>query len=166
MTAKTSNLPTYRRVLAVDPGFDRVGIAVLEDDNLLFSDCVITNRKKSHEKRLLEIGEAVRKVIKKWQPNCLAIEKLFFNQNISTAIKVAEARGVVAYESSRAGLTMFEYGPQTIKVAVTGYGKAAKPQVQNMVERLLKLDKSEKKLDDEVDAIAVGITHLACIRDI
>src|SRR3989344_5150300 len=148
------------RVLAIDPGFDRIGIAVLEQDKLLHSECLETNRKSSHEQRLLEIGGRVRKIIKKWRPEALAIEKLFFNQNITTALKVAEARGVVLYEAARAGVEVYEYSPQAVKIAVTGYGKATKPQMEKMIGKLVKLDDS-LKLDDELDAIALGITHIA-----
>jgi len=156
-----------RRVLAVDPGFDRVGVAILESDKVLFSNCIVTNRNDSHELRLLEIGENLNKVIKKWKPDSLAIETLFFNQNVSTAIKVAEARGVIIYKASEAGLEVFEYSPQAIKIAITGYGKANKQQVENMLQRLVKLPADgSKKLDDELDAIALGITHLASQRGI
>ena len=152
-------------VLAVDPGFDRIGVAIVEKNKLLFSCCIETNRKLLHSERLLEIGEGIRKIIKKWKPKDLAIETLFFNQNTTTAMKVAEARGVILYEASSAGLEIFEYSPQAIKIAVTGYGKADKIQVEAMVGKLIKLPKSDKKrLDDELDAIALGICHLASNR--
>lgn len=157
----------FERVLSVDPGFDRVGVAILEKNLVLFSECIVTDRKNSHSERLGEIGIEINKVIKKWKPDSLAIETLFFNQNVSTAIKVAEARGVVIYEASRANLEVFEYSPQAIKIAITGYGKANKQQVENMLQRLVKLPADgEKKLDDELDAIALGITHLASQRGI
>jgi crossover junction endodeoxyribonuclease RuvC len=149
-------------VLAVDPGFDRVGIAILDKDKLLYSHCLETNRGLPHHERLLEIGKTIQKVIEKWHPVSLAIESLFFNQNITNALKVSEARGVIMYEASRAGLEVYEYSPQAIKIAVTGYGKADKKQMEIMVKKLIKLpQKSSGRLDDEMDAIAVGITHLA-----
>jgi crossover junction endodeoxyribonuclease RuvC len=155
------------RVLAIDPGFDRIGAAVLEGDKVLFSNCIETDRKLPHSERLLEIGEAVKKIIKKWTPQSLAIEELFFNQNITNALKVSEARGVILYEGARAGLEIYEYSPQAIKIAVTGYGKADKKQVENMVLKLVKLPKTvRKKLDDELDAVALGITHLATQKGI
>ena len=167
MKSSQSTQTQSRRVLAVDPGFDRVGVAVLEGDEVLFSDCIVTNRKDSHELRLLEIGVVLNKIIKKWKPQDLALETLFFNQNVSTAIKVAEARGVIIYEAAKVGLEMFEYSPQAIKIAVTGYGKANKSQVENMLQRLVKLPAEKtKKLDDELDAVALGITHLATRRGI
>ncbi|MDO8565538.1 MAG: crossover junction endodeoxyribonuclease RuvC [bacterium] len=158
------------KVLAIDPGFDRVGVAVLDKEKLFFSECVETDRKLPHAERLLQIGIAVRKVIKKWKPQSLAIETLFFNQNTTNALKVSEARGVILYEASGAGLEVYEYSPQAIKIAVTGYGKADKKQMEGMVWKLIKLPtpngKRKKRLDDELDAIALGITHLATQKGI
>jgi len=153
------------RVMGVDPGFDRCGVAILEEDKLLFSTCIVTDRKSPQEERLLQIGSEIGRIIKKWEPNSLATEKLFFNMNVKTALKVAEARGVILSEASKAGLDVSEYSPQAIKIAVTGYGKATKPQVEAMTMRLLKL-KSIPKYDDEMDAIALGITHIASSRGI
>lgn len=158
-------------VLAIDPGFDRLGAAVLGSEEgittLLFSDCIVTKRKDAHEKRLLAIGSRLREIIAEWKPASLAIETLFFNQNTTSALAVAEARGIVLYEASRAGLEVYEYSPQAIKIAVTGYGKADKHQVENMVHRLIKIPvQKSKRLDDELDAIAVGITHIASIKAI
>lgn len=170
MKSRKSIRTQSRVVLAIDPGFDRLGVAVLRQDgnktSLLFSECVRTNSKEPREQRLLTIGSRLRAIIKKWQPTSLAIETLFFNTNTTSAIGVAEARGVVIYEAARVGLTVSEYGPQTIKVAVTGYGKADKLQMKSMVKRLIVLPvTSKKRLDDELDAIAVGITHLASHQD-
>lgn len=149
--------------MGVDPGFDRVGVAVLEENKLLFSSCIKTNRKLSHGERLLEIGRSLRKIIKKWKPSELAIESLFFNQNAPNALRVAEARGVIIYEAKIAGLSIQEYSPQAVKIGVTGYGHAKKPQVEAMVRKLIKLSE-KKRLDDELDAIAIGICHLATRR--
>lgn len=160
---KSTQTPENNCVLAIDPGFDRIGVAILRRkarEEVLFSECIVTNNKDSHEIRLKKIGERIKEIISDWKPHALAIEKLFFNQNTSTAIRVAEARGVVLYEAASANLKIFEYSPQDIKIAVTGYGKASKTQVENMVEKLVVLEK-KKRLDDEMDAIALGITHLA-----
>lgn len=154
-------------VLAIDPGFDRVGVAVLEKNNVLFSDCIVTNRKNSQAERLLAIKTVIGKIIKKWRPDVLAIEKLFFNQNITNALRVAEARGVVLAISAENKLGIFEYSPQEIKIAVTGYGKADKRQMGMMVRKLVNLsEKPTKRLDDEIDAIALGITCLASQKGI
>ncbi|MDP2642090.1 MAG: crossover junction endodeoxyribonuclease RuvC [bacterium] len=154
-------------ILAIDPGFDRIGVAVLDREKLFFSKCIETDRKLPHAERLLQIGTSVRSIIKKWKPVSLAIESLFFNQNTTNALKVSEARGVILYEAAQAGLEVYEYSPQAIKIAVTSYGKADKAQVESMVKKLLKIpDKEAKMLDDEVDAIALGITHLATKKGI
>ena len=160
-----------RTVMAIDPGFDRVGLAImkLERDRpkLLFSQCFETDSKKARPERLFSIGRRIKDVIKKWQPETLAIETLFFNTNATSAIGVAEARGIIIYEARNRDMEIFEYGPQTIKMAVTGYGQADKTQMANMVKKLVPLPKkSSKRLDDEVDAIALGITHLATKKGI
>ena len=162
MKSRMSILMQNKVVLGVDPGFDRIGVAVLEKEKVLFSDCIETNRKLPHPERLFEIGKVIKKVIKKWNPTSLAIEILFFNQNITNALKVSEARGVIIYEAVRAGLEIYGYSPQAIKIAITGYGKADKTQMAMMVKKLINLpDKLSGRLDDEIDAIALCITHLA-----
>ena len=161
------SIQTQFRVLAVDPGFDRIGVAILEKSEVLFSDCIETNRKLPHSKRLLEISISIRKILKKWKPTSLAIESLFFNQNTTNALKVSEARGVIICEAEQARLEVYEYSPQAVKIAVTGYGKADKTQMANMLKKLVNLvEKPTKRLDDEVDAIALGITHLATKKGI
>lgn len=161
----------FNKILAIDPGFDRVGLAILDREKgnprILFSKCIETDSKDFHGKRLQTIGEEIKKVIRKWKPGVLAIETLFFNTNITSALGVAEARGVIIYEAVNAGLVICEYSPQSIKIAVTGYGKATKDQLANMVKRLVILPtKPSRRLDDEIDAIALGITHLATEKSI
>ena len=172
MTKSRMSTPTLSEiVLAVDPGFDRVGLAIMkpgrDKPKLLFSECLKTDSKKTRPERLFSIGRRIKEVIKKWRPETLAIETIFFNTNTTSAVGVAEARGIIIYEAIGAGMEIFEYGPQTIKIAVTGYGKADKIQMANMVKKLIDLpEKSSKRLDDEVDAIALGITHLATKKSI
>ncbi len=165
----STRTPVNKIVLAIDPGFDRIGVAVLQmnkKEEVLFSECITTSPKQKHEERLKKIGLRLREIISVWSPQSLAIEKLFFNQNITSALKVAEARGVILYEATLGGLEIFEYSPQAIKIAVTGYGKASKEQVESMVIKLVTVkDKKKKRLDDEMDAIALGITHLASTRN-
>lgn len=153
------------RIISIDPGYERVGIAVLEkaggaEETLVFSECFKTSAKISHEERLGLIANEISKIIHEFAPEALAIEKLFFNTNQKTAISVAEARGVILSKAAEHGLKVFEYGPGEIKVAVTGYGKSDKVQVTMMVGKLIHIDK-EIKYDDEYDAIAVGITCFA-----
>lgn len=167
MKSRKFTLMQSRVILGIDPGFDRIGVAVLHKEEVLFSTCIVTDRKLTHSKRLLQIGEGIRKIINKWGPDNLAIESLFFNQSVTNAMKVSEARGVIIYEAEQAGLEIFEYSPQAIKIAVTGYGKADKKQMEIMVRKLVTLPaKSAKKLDDEIDAIALCITHLASQKGI
>ncbi len=172
MTKSRTSTPTLSEtILAIDPGFDRIGLAVmkLERDGpkLLFSECLKTDSKKARPERLFSIGRRIKEVIKKWRPETLAIETIFFNTNTTSAVGVAEARGIIIYEAIGAGMEIFEYGQQTIKIAVTGYGKADKIQMANMVKKLIDLPKkSSKRLDDEIDAIALGITHLATKKGI
>jgi len=152
------------RVLAIDPGYDRLGVAVMElvagQEKLLFSNCLETSRSTELSDRLFTLGTAVTKLLTEYQPDTMAIETLFFNKNIKTAIGVAQARGMLIYLAKGAGCTVYEFGPQEIKVAVTGYGNAAKDAVYAMVTRLVP-DVPTGARDDEYDAIAVGITCLA-----
>lgn len=165
------------RILGIDPGYERLGIAVLdsvarerrsEKNNkqhvVVFSECFKTSAKLEFSERLKLIGEEVKKIIKKYKPKVLAIETLFLNTNHKTVMKVAEARGVVLYESACAGLTIFEASPPQIKIATTGYGKANKEQIIKMVKILVDIDNS-KTSDDELDAIAIALTALACLKN-
>ena len=157
------------RVLAIDPGYERLGIAVLEKikrgkETLIHSECFTTKRAEPDTERLRQIGEKIRETIKKWKPEALAIETLFLHSNQKTAMRVAEARGIILYEAVRAGLTIAEYSPLQIKMAVTGYGRADKQQVSEMIPRLISLPK-KIRIDDELDAIAVGLTFFAVYRE-
>lgn len=155
------------KVLALDPGYDRLGVAVMEkrggDETLLYSGCITSDKNQPFSLRLSEIGDAVRSLIKEHAPGVVALETLFFNKNVKTALMVSEVRGVVVFLAVEAGCELREFGPQEIKVAVTGYGKSDKAAVIDMVKRLLK-KVPEKAHDDEYDAIAVGITALAHYR--
>jgi len=152
------------KVLAFDPGYDRLGVAVLEHHNgkerLLFSECVMTDKTTSLPDRLLTIGTAVAKLLSTHTPDAVAIETLFFNKNAKTAIGVAQARGIILFLAKQTNCTIFEFGPQEIKIAVTGYGASDKTAVYQMLERLI-TNIPKKAHDDEYDAIAVGITCLA-----
>jgi len=151
------------RILAIDPGYDRLGIAVVEGNSsqptLLWSDCVRPG-KGAREERLAEVSSAVTGAIKEYAPDALAIETVFFSVNKKTALGVAEARGAILAAAGIAALPVVECSPQQVKLAVTGHGGANKAAVARMVPRLLLLQK-KKRLDDELDAIAIGITALA-----
>ena len=153
------------RVLAIDPGYDRIGIAVLERDtedreSLIFSTCLETDRDQSLHHRLFHLGQEVETLLKTYLPTAIAIENLFFNKNVKTAIGVAQARGVLVYIAQVNGCPVYEFGPQEIKIAVTGYGKSDKAAVTTMVRQIVR-NVPEQAFDDEFDAIAVGITCLA-----
>jgi len=156
------------KILGIDPGFERIGIAIIErkmkeKDSLVYSNCFKTSAKIPFHQRLKAIGIELDRVIKKYKPGALSIEKLYFTTNQKTVMGVAEARGVIVYCASKHGLDIFEYTPPQIKVAVTGYGKADKSMVMSMVPKLINVD-SRVNSDDELDAIAVGLTCLACER--
>lgn len=155
------------KILGIDPGFERVGVAVLEKEKnketLLYSDCIKTSASLPFNKRLTLIGEGVRKIIDEYKPDVLAIETLLFNNNQKTAMMVAEARGVMIYEATWKKLDLCEYTPLQIKIAVTGYGRADKKQVEIMVKQLINIEK-EVKYDDEIDAIAICLTCSASHR--
>ena len=153
------------RIISIDPGYERLGIAVLEKEKknkevLLFSECFKTSSKAAHSERLRQLGAEIEKVIDEFKPECLAIEKLFFTTNQKTALMVAEARGVIIYEAARVGLSVTEFTPLQAKVAVTGYGRGTKDQMKYMVEKLITVAKKIKE-DDEYDAIALGLTYFA-----
>lgn len=156
------------KIIAIDPGYERMGVAVIEKDekgkeNLIFSECFKTSAKLEHSERLKLIGLEIEKTIKKYKPEVMAIETLFFKNNQKTGLYVAEARGVMLYVASKYGLLVKEFSPMAIKIAVTGYGNSDKEQVIFMVKKLIKIkdDGCSIKYDDEYDAIAVGLTFFA-----
>ena len=113
-----------------------------------------------HAERLAEVSQAVSSALKKYAPDVLAIETLFFSVNKKTALKVAEARGAILAAAGLASVLVIECSPQEVKLAVTGHGGADKKAIAGMIPLLLDLPK-KKRLDDELDAIAIGITALA-----
>jgi crossover junction endodeoxyribonuclease RuvC len=156
------------KIISIDPGYERLGLAILEKKGkekeiLVYSECFKTDKKLSHPERLTLIGNKIEEVIKKHKPESLATEKLFFAKNTKTALFVSEARGVILYCAKNFGLDIFEYTPIDIKIAITSYGRSDKNQIINMVKKLIKINK-ETSSDDEFDAIAIGLTHLATIR--
>lgn len=155
------------RVLAIDPGYGRCGVAILEKNNgkeqWIYSDCIETLASSPFEERLGIVASECERLIEKFNPDALAMEKLFFTNNAKTAMQVAEVRGAILHAAHSAGLPVAEYTPGQIKSATTGSGKADKKQITQMIHMLLKIEKPIA-LDDEYDAIAVGITYLAHSR--
>lgn len=152
------------RVLGIDPGFERLGIAILEKEKnqkevLLFSSCFKTNKNIPYHERLRLIGNHIKETIEQFTPDTLAIETLFLSSNQKTVMAVAETRGIILYESMLAGLHIKEFSPPQIKLTVCGNGKADKKAIQKMLPLLVKIP-PKKMIDDEYDAIAIGLTGI------
>lgn len=151
-------------ILAIDPGFGRCGVAVLEGSgskvDLLYSSCIETAAKNEFSERLLFVANEIIRLIDEYSPDTIAIEEIYFTNNAKTAIQIAEVRGMLIYLAASHNIPLAEFNPLAIKIAITGYGRATKDQVTKMVEKLVALPK-KKMLDDEYDAIAVGLTALA-----
>jgi crossover junction endodeoxyribonuclease RuvC len=152
-----------RRVLGIDPGYDRLGLAIIEGDpsqpTHLWSDCV-QPAKGVAEARLAAVFVAVESAIRTHNPDMVAIETLFFSTNKKTALAVAEARGAVLAACGKTSCPVMEFSPAQVKLAVSGYGSADKKAIARMIPRLITLPK-KKRLDDELDAIAVAIAGLS-----
>lgn len=155
------------RVLGIDPGYEKLGIAIIDredgKDKLVHSECFKTKKSVSFEKRLLAIGERVENIIEQFKPKVLAIENLFVSNNQKTAMKVGEVRGVMIYIAEKNGLSILEFTPLQVKIAVTGYGRSDKKQVEKMLSHLVSI-KKEIKEDDEIDAIAIALTGSTSFR--
>lgn len=146
------------RILGIDPGTGICGFGVVENNQALDYGVIATPPHTPLEDRLEDIYNSLHEIIKLNQPDVMAIEKLFFKQNITTGISVAEARGVCLLVAKQHKLPIYEYSPNQIKNAICGYGMAHKPQVQEMVRIHLKLA-TVPKPDDAADALAVAIVH-------
>lgn len=159
------------RIIAIDPGYERLGTAIVEKrdsglrEQILFSDCFRTKKGQPLHERAFLVGQEVGRLIEMYKPSYLAIENLYFEKNQKTAMAVAEVRGTIIYEARRRGLAVREYTPLQIKAAITGYGKASKADVSFMLGKLADLGE-KKRLDDEMDAIAVGLTFFATERNL
>jgi len=149
-------------IIGIDPGFAITGYGVLDYTGnkfrLLDVGVITTNAKLDFPSRLLCIHNELDILISKYKPDAMAVEELFFNTNVKTAIQVGHGRGVALLAAAEAGIKIYEYTPLQVKQAVVGYGRAKKEQVQQMVKVLLNLDKIPKP-DDAADALAVAICH-------
>ena len=150
------------KILGIDPGMAIVGYSVLEYDGsslrLLHSGSIQTDKKKSESARLLEIFEDMNALVKEYEPDVCAIEKLFYFRNQTTVMPVAHARGVILTVLEKQKIPIFEYTPMEVKQVLTGYGRADKKEVEQMVKISLGVE-SLPKLDDTVDSIAIAICH-------
>ena len=156
------------KVLAIDPGYGRCGVAVVERDNsgkdiLVYSGCIETPSTEEFGERLNTVAQECRRLLEAHSPECVAMEKLYFSNNQKTAMRVAEVRGAILAIAGAAYAPVFEYTPGEIKSAVAGSGSADKKQVAAMVRMLVTISKPVR-LDDEYDAIAIGLTHLASAK--
>lgn len=146
------------RILGIDPGTGICGFGVIEGTKVIDYGVIATPPHTPLADRLEDIYNSLHELIEQNRPDVMAIEKLFFKQNITTGISVAEARGVCLLVAKQCHLPIFEYAPNQIKKAICGYGQAHKPQIQEMVRVHLGLDTIPKP-DDAADALAVAIVH-------
>ncbi len=158
------------RILGIDPGYDRCGVAVLEassvgSERLTFSHCIETNKKDDYHKRLFDVTSQVKQIIELYKPDLFAIENLFFNTNQKTATKISEIRGTLLYLALEKNIKILELTPLQIKLAVAGNGRADKKAVYEILPKLIKIEKNIK-LDDEFDAIACALTASALRQSI
>ena len=153
------------RILGIDPGFAIVGWGVIEYSGSKFKvvgyGSIETPAHIPMEERLLMINRGIEELVSTYKPEVMAVEELFFNTNITTGIRVAEARGVIIMKAHAMGVKISEYTPLQVKQAVVGYGRAEKKQVISMVTRLLNLEKPPKP-DDTADALAIAVCHAHC----
>ncbi|NLI60744.1 MAG: crossover junction endodeoxyribonuclease RuvC [Clostridiales bacterium] len=152
-------------ILGIDPGMAIVGYGIIESKNnklkAIDYGAITTPSTMETSQRLVTIYDAVQQLVNRYQPNEVAIEELFFNKNVKTALTVGHARGVAVLAAAKTGLGLYEYTPLQVKQSVVGYGRAEKGQVQQMVKVLLNL-KDIPKPDDAADALAVAICHSHC----
>lgn len=155
------------RILSIDPGYDRCGVALIHivDGIALLetSQCITTMKTDTHAMRLAHVFRSLQALIETLSPTHIAVETLFFSVNKTTALKVAEARGIVVTLAGLYALPLIELSPQEVKQSMTGSGNANKAQVQKMVQLSLKID-TATLLDDEVDAIAVGFAAAGIVK--
>jgi crossover junction endodeoxyribonuclease RuvC len=161
-------------IVSLDPGYDRLGIAVIEKnvrgkENVLFSACHVTDRGSPFEERLLDVVRTFKEVMARHSPEACVLEKLFFQNNQKTAMLVSRTIGALTVAALDAGIPVFEYTPLEIKSAVTGNGRSTKADIMKMIPMLVhcpKISAGERMSDDEFDAIAVGLTHCAVRRNL
>lgn len=150
------------RILGIDPGYAIVGFGVVDYQGTAFNaveyGALLTEAHTPFDRRLCSIDEDMQEVLRRYKPDCMAIERLYFTTNQKTAIDVAQARGILVLAAAKKGIPVFEYTPLQVKQAVVGYGKADKHQVMDMTRRILKLEQIPKP-DDAADALAIAVCH-------
>ncbi|MDE5736793.1 MAG: crossover junction endodeoxyribonuclease RuvC [Oscillospiraceae bacterium] len=155
------------RILGIDPGYAIVGFGVIDYAGANFKPvnygAIITEAHMPFTGRLCMIDSDMHEILEIYQPDCMAIEKLYFTSNQKTAIDVAQARGILILNASKKNIPVYEYTPLQVKMAVVGYGKAEKKQVMEMTKNILKLNHIPKP-DDAADALAIAICHGHCCQ--
>ena len=150
------------RILGIDPGYGITGFGLIEGDRgqfrLLRCGAITTTPNSEFTGRLMTIYQDMKDLLELAKPDAVAIEELFFGQNVTTGINVAQARGVILLAIRQADIPIFEYKPMQVKQSVVGYGKASKHQVMDMTRRLLHLE-AVPKPDDAADAVAIALCH-------
>ena len=150
------------RILGIDPGYATIGFGLIEGERAQYRmvtyGAITTPAGLPLPTRLRQIADDMETLMLQFKPDAMAVEELFFNNNVTTGIGVAQARGVILVAAERFGVPIYEYSPSEVKLAVVGYGKAEKRQVMDMTKRLLSL-KAVPKPDDAADAVAIALCH-------
>jgi crossover junction endodeoxyribonuclease RuvC len=155
------------RILGIDPGLAIVGFAILDKENdkktLIEAGVIRTHKDRTHSQRLKEIYDDMQAIIREYKPDICAIEQIFFSKNVTTGIKVSQARGVTLLALEEAGIEIHEFNPKSMKLSLTGDGNADKKAIQKMVMLELKLDQPPKP-DDAADAVSLALTLCSELR--
>ncbi len=155
-------------IIGIDPGLATVGFGVIrkEEDRIIpvSYGCIRTTSEKQNPERLMEIYDEVNALFEKYTPCAVAVERLFFTNNITSAMGVSEARGVIFLAAKQKNIPVIEYTPKQVKQAITGSGRADKKQMQEMIKKLLDLDEVPKP-DDAADGLSIALCHINYIKD-
>lgn len=154
-------------IVGIDPGLATVGFGVIQksEENIIpvSYGCIRTSAEKQTPERLLDIYNETNALFEKYNPQTVVIEKLFFNKNVTSAMRVSEARGVILLAAQQKQIPIFEYTPAQIKQAITGTGRADKRQMQEMIKSLLGLDELPRP-DDAADGLSIALCHIHIMR--
>ena len=158
------------RIIGIDPGMAIVGYCIMDYDKqnyenantLVSCGSIQTDKNLTNSQRLLEIYKDLTELLNKFKPDVASVEQLFYFKNAKTLVPVAQARGVILMTIESLGIPLYEYTPLVVKQTITGYGRAQKEEVKDMVKILLKSDSQISKLDDTTDAIAIALCHTMC----
>lgn len=154
-------------VIGIDPGLATVGFGVIRTEEGIITPvsygCIRTSSKKQTPLRLVEIYDEVKLLFEKYFPEIIAVERLFFNKNVTNAMSVSEARGVIFLAAQQRNIPIFEYTPNQVKQAITGSGRADKKQVQDMIKKILGLSEIPEP-DDAADGLSIALCHINIMR--